>query len=256
MKRFCWPKKIPKISKKKEFLANEFIKLWHENLKSNSSYNIIEKFNHNYSEKFISKNFKKFFNNKKKIKTLELGAGIGTHADYIDFNYQDYYVTEIRQNMIKEIKKKGKKIKIFKCDIQKKMGFKNNFFDRVNVIHVLEHLPNLPGCIQEVNKILKNKGLFQVVIPCDPGTLYSIARKFSAERLWRKNFKSNYKWFINREHINSPEEIIFCLEKFFYIIDVKYFPFNFLPYKNVNLCIGLTLKKKIFSVHKSSQLGY
>ena len=84
-------------------------------------------------------------------------------------------------------------------------------------------------------------------MPCDPGTLYSIARKFSAESLWNKNFKSNYKCFINREHINSPEEIIFCLKKFFDIIDAKYFPFNFLPFKNVNLFIGLTLKKKFFS---------
>lgn len=45
--------------------------------------------------------------------------------------------------MIDEIKKKEGKIKIFKYDIQKKMGFKNNFFDRVNVIHVLDAFTKL-----------------------------------------------------------------------------------------------------------------
>ena len=46
MKKFYWPKKIPKISKKNKILANEFMRLWHENLRSNRAYNIIEQFNH------------------------------------------------------------------------------------------------------------------------------------------------------------------------------------------------------------------
>lgn len=53
----------------------------------------------------------------------------------------------------------------------------------------------------------------------------------------------DHKWFIDREHINSPEEIFFCLKKFFKIIDIKYLPLNLIPFKDISLAIGLTLKK-------------
>jgi len=51
----------------------------------------------------------------------------------------------------------------------------------------------------------------------------------------------DYKWFIERERINTPEEILFLIKNKFKIIDKKYFPF-LIPSINFNLCLGLTLK--------------
>lgn len=228
--KFKFPKKIKKLSKKRKIISDSFMKLWHQELKK---FSIIENFNHNYVAKsnILSK---------KKIKTLEIGAGIGNHLRYEKRLNQDYYCIEIRHNMIKEIQKNFPNVKCIKGDIQKRSNFVNNYFDKIHAIHVLEHLPNLPRCINEVYRLIKPSGIFQIVIPCDPGFLYSIARKISAERIFKKKFKMDYKWFIEREHINTPEEILFLIKDKFKIIHKKYFPF-LIPSINFNLCLGLTL---------------
>ena len=235
LKRF--PKKIKKLNKKQKLISNVFMKVWHEELRAKKKYGFIEKFNHNFSAK------SKFTEQTKKIRTIELGAGIGTHLKYENLQNQQYYCIELRANMINELRKLKKKVKIIKGDVQKKTIFKDNFFDRVNVIHVLEHLPKLPDCINETHRILKPSGVLQVVLPCDPGFLYSLGRKLSAKKIFEKKFKQNYDWFIKREHINSAEEIIELLKEKFYIVEQTYFPF-FIKSINANLCLGLTLKKK------------
>ena len=116
-------------------------------------------------------------------------------------------------------------------------------FDRVLAVHVLEHLPNLPGCLNELNRVLKPGGIFSVVLPCDPGLAYAIARKMSAERIFKKRYGLSYEWFIRREHINSPPEILQLLDERFIELDRAYFPLH-LPVANLNLCIGTTRRKK------------
>jgi len=233
-----FPKILPKLSKKNKRISDKFIKIWHHELVKKKRYNFIEGFNHNYSAK------SDYINNLKiKIKTLELGAGIDTQISYENLSLQDYYCVELRSNLIKEIKRKYKMVRVVKCDIQKKLPFRRNFFDRINVVHVLEHLPNLPKCLSEVSRVLKPKGIFQIVIPCDPGLLYGFCRKIPAERVFKNNFKGSYSWLINREHINTPNEIINEIKKNFKIIEKNFFPFVF-PSINLNLFIGLTVIKK------------
>jgi len=234
-----FPKNIPEISKKDKVIFDDFMKVWHQELNTKKKFNLIESFNHNYSAKsHFLKNFDK------KINTLELGCGIGTHLNYEDLKNQNYYVADIRKNMLDEIKKKNQDINIIECDIQKKMDFNDGFFDRINAIHVLEHLPNLPLCIDEVHRLLQNNGIFQVVIPCDPGFFYEICRNISAKRIFEKKYNRSYKPFIKREHINTPEEIFGLIGEKFDIKNQKFFPFK-IPFINLNLCIGMTCSKKI-----------
>ena len=180
------------------------------------------------------------FNEKKTIEkaiTNCLSLPINKEIIVIDNNSDDG-----TKEILIRLKKIHKKVKIIKGDVQKKTDFKDNFFDRVNVIHVLEHLPKLPDCINEVHRILKPSGIFQVVLPCDPGFLYSLGRRLSAKKIFEQKFKQNYDWFIKREHINSADEIIQLLKEKFYIVEEKYFPF-FIKIIDANLCVGLTLKK-------------
>ena len=82
-----FPKKIKKLSKKKKFISDSFIKLWHQELKKIS---IIENFNHNYvaRSKII---FRERERERGRIKTLEIGAGIGNHLYYEELKHQYYY---------------------------------------------------------------------------------------------------------------------------------------------------------------------
>lgn len=125
------------------------------------------------------------------------------------------------------------------------LPFKFNYFDRVLAIHILEHLPDLPSAIQEVNRVLKKneKSQFCTVIPVEGGFSYSVARNISARRIFEKKFKQSYDWVIKSEHINSPDEIFMELKKLFSLKKIKYFPFN-VPLKAINLCIGLIMLPK------------
>ena len=78
-----------------------------------------------------------------------------------------------------------------------------------------------------------------VVIPCEGGAAYSFARKISAERLYNRHFKGGYGWFISREHVNRPHEILAELDPYFTVDKKILFPLPFLPFIFSNLCMGL-----------------
>lgn len=230
--RFKWPKIIPALSPEQQALSDDFMKHWHEVLPRR--YGAIEKFNHTYPLRHLP--------DQDKWCTLELGAGIGAHLKFEPLDHQAYYCMELRVAMAAEIRRRFPSAITITGDCQKRIPFDDNYFDRVVVIHVLEHLPDLPAALAEVHRVLKPNGLFSVVLPCDPGLAYELARKLSAERIFKARYHMPYRWFVRREHINSPAEILYLLRQHFEIFDRAYFPLV-VPFVNVNLCIGITARK-------------
>ena len=51
-------------------------------------------------------------------------------------------------------------------------------------------------------------------------------------------------WFIEREHLNKPSEIFEELQHFFDIDQIEHFPFKYIPFIHMNLCIGINLSPK------------
>ena len=113
--------------------------------------------------------------------------------------------------------------------------------DRIIAIHVLEHLPNLPKTLNEIARVMKDNGLFQVVIPCEGSLAYTMARKISAERIFKNKYNTSYNWFIKSEHLNLPYEIFNELKKKFIIKNRIYFPIP-VPFELCNLCIAINLQ--------------
>jgi SAM-dependent methyltransferase len=228
-----WPKQIPLLTDEQIAIRNDFMKHWLTELPK--KYGIIEKFNHGYPAN------KGFF---KGCKTLEIGAGLGEHLAYEKLADQDYTVIELRPDLANEITKKFPQVTALVGDCQEKIPAENNSFDRILVIHVLEHLPNLPAALKEIHRILKsNCGKLVVVMPCEGGLSYGLARRISAKRIFEKRYHLSYDWLISIEHINKPQEIIFELEKLFTIEESAYFPLK-IPIITLNLCIGMVLTKK------------
>lgn len=232
-----WPKSLPPLTEEQKKISDDFMKLWHEVLPNR--YGIIEKFNHEFPVKYSQADFKT---------TLEIGAGLGEHLHYeklTDEQRENYYANEYRENMAAEIRKNFPGVRTAVGDCQQPFDFAEGFFDRVIAVHVLEHLPNLPATIRETYRLLdKERGRFLVVIPCEGSPAYSLARKISAERVYKKRYGGSYKWFYTREHINLPAEIIEELSRYFTIESSSFFPLSFLPFVTCNLCIGLALKPK------------
>jgi SAM-dependent methyltransferase len=230
--RFKWPKIAPPLSPEQKVLSDDFMKHWHEVLPQR--YGAIERFNHTYPLRHLP--------DQDSWRTLELGAGIGAHLEFEPLDRQEYHCIELRQAMAEEIRRRFPSAITATGDCQTRFPFDSNYFDRVVVIHVLEHLPDLPAAVAEVHRVLKPNGIFSVVLPCDPGLAYELARKISAERIFKTRYKMPYRWFARREHINSPAEIFHVLGQYFQIFDKAYFPLG-VPLVNINLCIGVTARK-------------
>jgi SAM-dependent methyltransferase len=232
LQRFRWPKVVPPLNPGQRAIADDFMKHWHEVLPRR--YGLIERFNHIYPLGSLPSTGY--------LRTLEVGAGIGGHLAFEPLERQEYHCIELRPAMAAEIGRRYPAVVTVTGDCQERIPYPDAFFDRVVVIHVLEHLPDLPRAVDEIARVLKHDGALSVVLPCDPGLLYEIARKVSAERLFRKRYHLPYRWFVRREHINSPAEIRSVIGKRFRLTDLTYFPFR-VPVANLNLCIGLTARK-------------
>ncbi len=231
-----WPKQLAPLTPEEKKRSDDFMKLWHELLPKR--YGIVETFNHNFPVKHSKPGFKT---------TLEIGSGLGEHIHYEKLTpeqEENYYANEFRENMAAEIRQRFPRVKTVVGDCQQRMNFPDGFFDRVIAVHVLEHLPNLPACIEESYRLLhKERGQFLVVIPTEGSLAYSFARKISAERVYKKHIGGDYSWFYKREHINYPHEIIEELSRFFTIERRSFFPLV-VPALFCNLCIGLALKPR------------
>lgn len=238
MKSNKWPKTFSPLTAEQEIIRDDFMKYWHEILASRAIFNTIENFNHQYATQHFPHDF---------LTTLEVGAGLGEHLNYENLSTEqrkNYVALEMREQMAAEIKLAFPDVKTVVGDCQKRLAFPDGYFDRIIAIHVLEHLPNLPAAIKEMYRLCnKTKGYFSVVIPCEGGLAYSFARKISAKRIFERRYKQSYQWFIEREHVNIPAEIIEELKIYFDIQHQRFFPM-IVPFVNCNLCIGMTLRPK------------
>lgn len=232
-----WPKRFPDLTPEQRVISDDFMKAWHEVLPQ--KYGVVEKFNHGYPVWHAPKEF---------LRTLEIGAGLGEHLEYENLSPEqrkNYYALELRANMSAVIAKNYPDVQSITGDCQQRLDFEDGFFDRILAVHVLEHLPDLPAAIREAYRLCnKERGVFQVVIPCEGSMAYSLARKISAQRVFEKRYPGQkYQWFIEREHINLPDEIQGELAPYFEMSRRSFFPLK-VPFKFCNLCIGLTLRPK------------
>ncbi|HEY8749338.1 MAG TPA: methyltransferase domain-containing protein [Tepidisphaeraceae bacterium] len=231
-----WPKTFPPLTSEQKRISDDFMRYWHEVLPKR--FGLIEKFNHGYSVRHAPANFHR---------TLEIGAGLGEHLDYEKLTPEqerDYYAVELRQNMTDALQARFPRIKAVTGDCQQRLDFPDAHFDRILAVHVLEHLPDLPAAIREMYRLCdKSTGVFSVVIPCEGSLAYTLARRISAQRIFEKRYNQSYRWFIEREHINLPHEILAELRPYFTIEQRSFFPIP-LPIVAGNLVIGLTLRPR------------
>jgi ubiquinone/menaquinone biosynthesis C-methylase UbiE len=231
-----WPKTFPPLTPQQERIRDDFVKYWHEVLPRN--FGIIDRFNHSYPVRKTPAGFRR---------TLEIGAGIGEHLEYEQLTPEqehEYYALELRENMSEEIRRRFPRVQTITGDCQARLPFPDGYFDRIMAIHVLEHLPNLPAAAREMYRLCdKQRGVFLVVIPCEGSLAYTLARRMSAQRIFEKRYRQSYKWFIEREHVNVPHEILGELAPYFEVAERSYFPLP-IPLLVCNLVVGLTLKPR------------
>jgi SAM-dependent methyltransferase len=231
-----WPKTFPPLTAEQQRISDDFMHHWHEVLPKR--FGIIETFNQGYAVKHAPPGF---------VRTLEIGAGLGEHLRFEQLTPEqeaNYHALELLENMSREIARRFPRINTITGDCQARLDFDDGFFDRILAIHVLEHLPNLPLAVAEMYRLCdKQRGVVSVVIPCEGSLAYGLARRISAQRVFEKRYKQSYRWFIEREHINRPHEILEELKPYFTIEHRSFFPLP-VPLILPNLCIGMTLRPR------------
>jgi SAM-dependent methyltransferase len=224
-----WPKQPPVLTAEQERAREAFVAGWHQQLPTR--YRGIERFNHGSVSRLPVKNGST---------TLEIGAGMGAHSKFEDLTRQQYYCLEYRRAFCDELLKVFPADRVRHGDIEQRQPWPDGFFDRIVAIHVLEHLRNLPLAVAEIRRLLKADGCFDAVLPCEGGVVYTVARKMSAERLFRKRFGMDYTPIIRNEHVSTFKEIVEELERVFHVRARSFFPL-LLPVSALNLCVAFRL---------------
>ena len=93
---------------------------------------------------------------------LDIGCGDGViTAEYID---KKIYGFDISSKRIARIRKRVKGI-FFVHDAEKKLKFKNNMFDIVVAVNIIEYIYNIENLIREIKRVLKSEGILIFSFP-------------------------------------------------------------------------------------------
>jgi len=168
--------------------------------------------------------------NRKYSKVLEIGPGFHSHLDYLKHDFDQFFILEKEKNKIKFHKKiKDKKIKLSEYK-NNKMPFQKNFFDRIIMCHVLEHIDHPEKFIVEAMSKLKKGGVFSIALPTDPGLLWRLGRLFSKIFFVKKKQKISiieYDYINSIDHINSVFSLYHIINYYYGKNKIE----NYLPFK-------------------------
>ena len=231
-----WPKILPPLTPEQKIISDDFMKHWLEVLPQ--KYAPLEWFDHGYIVRTAGHRFRR---------SLEIGAGLGEHLRYEKLTAEqaaNYYAVDIRQNVMEKLRSIHPHVNTIVADCQDRLDFPDGYFDRIIAIHILEHLPGLPSAAKELYRLCDKKdGFLQVVVPLEGSFAYGLGRRVSAQRIFEKRYQQSYKWFIEREHLNVPSEVMDELEPYFEMDGRTFFPIP-VPIAWCNLVIGMRLRPR------------
>jgi SAM-dependent methyltransferase len=181
-----------------------------------------------YAMRYCHRQLENFNREKKYSKVLEIGAGDAPHLDYLEHEYDEYFVAETSSYAIESCRER-KNIKAHSYD-GVNLPFKDNFFDRIIISQCLEHINEPEKFLFEVMNKLRNGGVLSISLPTDPGFLWRLGKIFTKYYTAKRTYKissNEYDYLLATEHINSIFNLI-SLIRYNFKNQIKE---NFLPFK-------------------------
>ena len=130
-----------------------------------------------------------------KVKTfLDSGCGTGRHLINLP-KYVEAYGIDASKYMIKVAKKKVKNVKFYVSEVEK-TNFKDNYFDCIISVRVLQHLENQEKSIEEMIRTLKKNGRL-IVMNYNKITLLSLYKWIRQHKI-RKMFSLPFDLLIGK----------------------------------------------------------
>jgi ubiquinone/menaquinone biosynthesis C-methylase UbiE len=104
----------------------------------------------------------KIFGDKDNLKILDIGCGTGIVMKKLE-KYGEVYGMDISEEAIKFCNKRG--IKNISKSSALKIPYKNDYFDLITILDVLEHVDEDQKTLEEINRVLKREGICILTVP-------------------------------------------------------------------------------------------
>jgi len=126
---------------------------------------------------------------------LDIGCGTGEFLKMLSENCKKAYGIDSSRFMLKMAMKKtsnSQKISTFQGDVTKNLPFKDEFFDGVACIHVINYLETPRNLLLEIHRILKTNGRLSLV---------------SIKKLDPSNFLEHYRQFLRNNKAKAIKSL-------------------------------------------------
>jgi len=155
-----------------------------------------------------------------KGRLLDIGCGGGSLTENIKYYYPrvELYGCDVSHKAISLAKKYGSGNVKYSVN-GNNFPYRSNYFDICLCLDVLEHVPKVDLFLSEVKRILKQKGLFYLVVPCE-GQSFTLTSFFQRIKI------GNSLTYKHLGHIHpefTHQYVLYLLRNYkFTILDIKY----------------------------------
>ncbi len=152
--------------------------------------------------------------------TLEIGAGTLNHLKYEKI--KKYDIIEPKKFLYSN----SSNLKLINKSFDNINQCKNNYYDRIISIAVLEHITDLPKYLYESSKKIKEDGYQQHSIPCEGYPTWNLTWYMISGISFRIKFGYSFKYIQDHEHVNNFDEILTLIKFFYKNVSIKFsYPF-------------------------------
>lgn len=152
---------------------------------------------------------------------LEIGGGTLNHVCYEKCT-KSYDVVEPTRDLYEGMEA-AEGIRHFYNDISEIP--RDQSYDRIISIAVLEHLTDLPLCLAKAGLHLEAEGFFQAGIPSEGGFLWGLAQRMTTGIMFKRRYGLDYMERVRHEHVNNAREIVLLVKHFFREVKSDQYPF-------------------------------
>jgi SAM-dependent methyltransferase len=228
-----WPKSPELLTDEENQILDEWRKYWH--LELCTKIGVFDRYTEAFVRTLASATPPGW-------RTLEIGPGLTGVAQLLNDVRTD--AIEVDPYFAGELASALPGCNVIVGDIQSDLPeLATGAFDRIVAFHVLEHLTNLPAAIAQIHRAMRDDAVFDVMLPCEGGTMYSLGRSVTTARYFKKKFKRDFTKFIAHDHVNTVAEVLTLLKAEFASEMTVYYPTR-IPSTEVNLAVGLRLRKR------------
>lgn len=179
---------------------------------------------------------------------LEIGASSGEHLQFVNLDpaWSEYIALDISPGisnpklyslLSSSEKSPVPNIRFIEANAEQ-IPYPDGYFDLVISTCLLAHVRSPERVIREVRRVVRDQGQVIFAMPCDPGFINRVIKKFITFPKMRSLGIENPNYENSREHRNGIHNLIIYLKYFFSndCLRLKFFPFAF-PSWNFNLVV-------------------